>query len=126
MIVRLLLTPFFTGLLILLDIPTFLLLLWARVSLYRSFILAETLFIAALVSLSLYTPTTPPLSARDEQIRETLTYLEQLHQQQPTNRDVLLDLSRMALFLERIEESQLYYQAAFQLDPNHEYFHQDK
>ncbi len=122
MIIRWLLTPYFIALLIILDIPTFLLLSWVKIAVYRSFVLAASLLAVALLSLFIYTPTTPSLSERDVHINETVSYLEELHQQQPTDRDVLINLSRMTFFMERIEESQLYYQAAFQLDPNSEEF----
>lgn len=122
MIVRWLLLPFFAGLLILIDIPIFFLLSWVKIGVYRSFVLAITLLTIVLFSLFTYTPATPPLSARDMQLAETVLYLEQLHQQQPTHRDVLLNLSRMALFMKQTEQARHYYQAAFQLDPNHEHF----
>jgi hypothetical protein len=85
---------------------------------YRSFLLALMVCGIVIGSLLLYSTPVPKPSIRDQHINSVTTYLETLHHQQPTHRDVLLNLSRVARFLGNNEQADSYDQAATDLDPN--------
>ncbi len=93
---------------------------------YQSIIFSLTFFVLSFLLVSSQVRDEKTLSDKASlQNRQLIVLQKQLEaalQQQPTHRDILLNLAKISQELEQTEQAQFYWEQAQQLDPNHSHF----
>ena len=106
-------------------LPSLLSLVWVQLKPIKSLLVASLLLLVTILISMVQYFSTLPAPQQKHPFETTKEKLEQLHQQQPTHRDILINLARIHQAIGNTEKAQEYLDQAQKLDPNNPVFIQD-